>query len=55
MLAGLAGCYFGTISFVKDQFSLVLLGLICVSFLPAAIVWGINRLRRHIIMKKGSF
>ena len=55
LLAGVAGYYFGTISFVKDQFSLVLLGLICVSFLPAAIVWGINRLRRHIIMKKGSF
>lgn len=55
LLAGVAGYYFGMISFVKDQFSLVLLGLICVSFLPAAIVWGINRLRRHIIMKKGSF
>ncbi|MFC2403172.1 MAG: VTT domain-containing protein [Limosilactobacillus fermentum] len=55
LLAGVAGYYFGTISFVKDHFSLVLLGLICVSFLPAAIVWGINHLRRHIIMKKGSF
>ena len=55
LLAGVAGYYFGTISFVKDHFSLVLLGLICVSFLPAAIVWAVNRLRRHIIMKKGSF
>lgn len=55
LLAGVAGYYFGSISFVKSHFSLVLLAIICLSFLPAAIVWGINRLRRHIIKKRGPF
>lgn len=51
LIAALVGYYFGTIPFVKEHFSLLLLLLILVLMLPA-LVLGINRLIRRRIIKK---
>lgn len=52
LLAALAGYYLGTIPFVKEHFSTLLLLLVLVLMLPA-IALAINRLiRRHIIKKR---
>lgn len=51
-LAAGAGYYLGTIPFVKDHFSALLLALIAALTLPMLIFWGLNRLRRHLIAKR---
>lgn len=51
MIAALTGYYFGTIPFVKQHFSLILLCIIAVLMLPALIL-ALNRLIRRRIIKK---
>lgn len=51
LIAALVGYYFGTIPFVKEHFSLLLLLLIIVLMIPAMAL-GINRLIKRRVMKR---
>ena len=51
-LAAVMGYYFGSIPFVKDHFSLVIIGIVAISFLPAGIVYGLRSIRRKIITRR---
>lgn len=51
LIAALVGYYFGTIPFVKEHFSLLLLLLIIILMIPAMAL-GINRLIKRRVMKR---
>ena len=51
-LATVMGYYFGSIPFVKDHFSLVIVGIVAISLLPAGIVYGLRGIRRKIITRR---
>ncbi|WP_302175303.1 VTT domain-containing protein [Limosilactobacillus ingluviei] len=51
LAAGL-GYFFGSIPLVKEHFSLVVIGIVLLSTLPAGIIYSLRAIRRHIIKKR---
>ena len=51
-MAAILGYFFGSLPLVKNHFSLVLLGIIAISLLPAGIVYSLRALRRRIIRRR---
>lgn len=50
-VGSILGYFFGTIPFVQTNLSLIILGVALIAIAPAAIIWLIKVIRRHIIAR----